>query len=104
LAVNTTALTVAQGGSGSFTTSNGNYTGGFNGQMTVYITGLPLGASYGVTGANASNNMVNITYGVTASSSTQVGTYPVTITATGGGVTHAVTIQVTIVKAGGQTR
>ena len=96
--VNTNALTIHPGSSGSFITSSGNYTGGFNGQMTVTITGLPSGANYGVTGANAANNLVNITYGITAASYTPVGTYPVTITASGSGITHAVTVQITIAK------
>jgi uncharacterized membrane protein len=102
--VNTSALTINQGSSGSFITSNGNYVGGFNGQMSVSITGLPSGANWAVTGANAANNLVNITYGLSASSSTPVGTYPVTITATGSGITHAVTVQVTIAKASGQAK
>jgi uncharacterized membrane protein len=96
--VNTSALTIHPGSSGSFITSSGNYTGGFNGQMSVTITGLPTGANYGVTGANAANNLVNITYGITTSPTTPVGTYPVTITATGGGITHSVTVQLTIAK------
>jgi subtilase family serine protease len=96
--VNTSALTIHPGSSGSFITSSGNYTGGFSGQMSVTVTGLPTGANYGVTGANAANNLVNITYGITAASTTPVGTYPVTITATGGGITHAVTVQLTIAK------
>ncbi len=96
--VNNTALTIAQGSSGSFTTSNGNYTGGFNGQMSVSMSGFPTGASYGVTGANTNNNMVNITYGITLSSSTPAGTYPIVVTATGSGITHSVTVQLTVVK------
>jgi uncharacterized membrane protein len=96
--VNTSALTVHPGSTGSFITSSGNYSGGFNGQMTVTISGLPAGANYGVTGATAANNLVNITYGITTSSTTPVGTYPVTITAVGGGITHAVTVQLTIAK------
>jgi uncharacterized membrane protein len=102
--VNTTAVSVAQSGTGSFITSSGNYTGGFNGQMSVTISGLPSGANYGVTGANASNNLVNITYGVTAASYTPVGTYPVTITASGSGITHAVTVQLTVVTPAGQSK
>jgi hypothetical protein len=94
--VNTNALTIHRGSTGSFITSSGNYTGGFNGQMTVILTGLPSGANYGVTGATAANNLVNITYGITTGSSTPLGTYPVTVTASGSGITHSVTVQVTI--------
>ncbi len=100
--VNTTAVSIAQGGTGSFITSSGNYTGGFNGQMTVTINGLPYGANYSVTGANAANNLVNITYGITAAASTPLGTYPVTITASGSGITHSVTVQLTVVSATSQ--
>ena len=51
------------------------------------MSGLPSGVSYQMTGANASNNLVNITWGFNAASYTVAGNYPVTITATGVGVT-----------------
>jgi uncharacterized membrane protein len=41
---------------------------------------------------------VNITYTITAASNTPLGTYPVTITASGSGITHSVVVQVTIAK------
>ena len=62
------------------------------------MSGFPAGANYGVTGANTNNNMVNITYGISVSSSTAAGTYPITITASGSGITHSVTVQLTVVK------
>jgi hypothetical protein len=72
--VNTPQITIHPGSSGSVITSSGNYTGGFNGQMSVSLSGFLAGTNYGVTGATAVNNLVNITYRITTSASTPVGT------------------------------
>jgi uncharacterized membrane protein len=104
LALNTASITVAQGASGTITSSTGNYTGGFNGQMTVAFSGLPTGVNYGVTGATAANNLVNITFSFSVPSTLAVGTYPITIkdtgnsgsTATGNGVSQSATFNLIV--------
>jgi uncharacterized membrane protein len=107
LSLNTASITVAQGASGTVTSSTGNYTGGFNGQMVVMFSGLPAGVNYGVTGATAANNMVNITFSFTVPSNLAVGTYPITLTdrgnsgsaATGNGVTQTATFNLVVTAA-----
>lgn len=95
---NVSALNILRGGAASVTTSNGNYTGGFNGQITVNILNMPVGMNWAVTGANTANNMVNITYQFTAASYTPTGTHPITITAigNGGSIVHQAVVQVTV--------
>lgn len=99
-ALNTSAMTIQQGGSaGTVIVSTGNFTGGFNSTITITFKGLAPGMNYGATGASTGNNLVNTFIGITASTATPVGTYPVTITATGAGITHAAIVQVTVTKA-----
>jgi subtilase family serine protease len=106
LSVNTASITIPQGGSGSIITSTGNYTGGFNGQMVSTFTGLQPGMNYGVTGANASNNMVNITIAFSIPSTMAAGTYPITVVdtgnsgsaVTGNGVTKTATFNIVVTK------
>ncbi len=69
---------------------------GFNGTVTFNVSGLPSGATAtfnpsSVTGSGSS------TMSVSTSSSTPEGSYPLTITATSGSLTH--TTQVTLVVA-----
>lgn len=100
-AVNVTSLTAQRGVvSKPFVVSVGDFTGGFNSTITLTFAGVPPGMSYKNTGASTGNNLINTLFTVTASPATPVGTYPVTITATGGGVTHSAVISVTVIKAG----
>src|SRR5258708_13222588 len=69
---------------------------GFTGNVTFSVTGLPAGATAsfnpsGVTGSGSS------TMSVSTSSSTPMGSYPLTITATSGNLTHST--QVTLAVA-----
>ena len=85
--------TVAQGGGTSYTATVTAGTG-FNGTVSLSVSGLPAGAT-------ASFNPVSIstsgssTLSVSTSSSTASGSYPLTITATSGTLTH--TANVTLV-------
>ena len=97
-AVNTTALTIKQGSSGSVTGSTGNYDGGFNGQLSESFGGMPYGMNYAVSSVTAANNLVNATYSINVSTAVAPGTYPVTLTASGSGIVHSATIQVTVTK------
>jgi hypothetical protein len=96
--VNTTALTIKQGSSGLVTASTGNYDGGFNGQLSESFSGMPYGMNYAVSSVTAANNLVNATYSIIVSTAVAPGTYPVTLTATGSGIVHSATIQVTVTK------
>jgi uncharacterized membrane protein len=103
-ALNLSSMTIQQGGpAGVVIVSTGNFTGGFNSTITLSFTGLAPGMNYGFVAGNAANNLVNISEGITASASTPAGTYPVTITASGAGISHSGVVQVTVTTAGTQT-
>jgi uncharacterized membrane protein len=55
--------------------------------------------NYAFQTATAVNNFVNITYGIYASASTTPGTYPLTVSATGGGNSYKTTLNVTVTAA-----
>jgi uncharacterized membrane protein len=104
-AVNVSALTIQQGGQpGVLTVSTGNFTGGFNSTINITFTGLGVGMNWRPAGTTTSNNLVNASTGLTAATSTPAKTYPVTITATGGGVTHSAVVQVTVTSVSAQKR
>jgi uncharacterized membrane protein len=96
LQVLSTALTLTRGGSGSLLVSTGDFIGGFNSTIVLTVSGLASGMNFGCAGATTGNNMVNLTYKFTAASNTALGTYPVTITASGAGITHTATVQMTV--------
>lgn len=97
LQLSTNAITIQPGGTrGTFVVSTGDFTGGFNSTITVTPSGLAPGMNYGAISATAANNMVNVTWEMTAASYTSPGTYPITITATGAGVTHSAVVNVTV--------
>jgi subtilase family serine protease len=102
--VNVPSMTIQQSGPAStMIISTGNFTGGFDSTITVSFSGLAPGMNFSVVGSSTGNNLVNISLGWTAASSTPVGTYPILATATGAGITHTVTVQVTVTKATVQT-
>jgi len=87
--------TVSPGTSTSYSVSV-TPSNGFNGNVTFSVTGLPSGATASfspssVTGSGSSTLSVN------TSSSTPMGSYPLTITATGGNLSHST--QVTLAVA-----
>ena len=90
--------TVLQAGSTSYGITI-NPTGGFNGQVTLSVSGLPSGA----TGSFAPNPAAtSSTLSVTASISTPTGTYTLTITGVSGTLTRTTTVSLTVAVA--QTR
>jgi pseudomonalisin len=103
LAVNVSSLTMPQGGAGTIIVSTGNFTGGFSSTITITFSGLGVGMNWGVLGATTGNNLVNVSDSFSAASYTPVGTYPVTITATGAGMTHSAVVQMTVVAPSTQT-
>ena len=102
--LNVSSLTIQPGGpAGVLIVSTGNFTGGFNSTITLSFSGLAPGMNYGFVAGNSANNLVNISEGFTASANTPAGTYPVTITASGAGISHSGVVQVTVTSAGTQT-
>jgi uncharacterized repeat protein (TIGR01451 family) len=77
-------------------------TAGFTGQVDLSLTGLPTGANFSfnpssvnITDATAKSS----TLSVTTSAATPVGTYPLTITAIGGGLQHTSTVSLRVVSS-----
>jgi uncharacterized membrane protein len=104
-AVNVSAMTIAQGGApGVLTVSTGNFTGGFNSTIDISFGGLAPGMNWGPAGATTGNNLVNVSTGFTAATYTPVGTYAMTVTATGAGITHSAVVQVTVTSASAQAK
>ncbi len=71
----------------------------FNAQISIRFSGLATGMNWSVIGANTANNLVSVVDSFTASKSTPLGTYPVTITATGSGISHSAVVQITVTRS-----
>jgi len=67
--------------------------GGFTGQVTLSVSGLPTGAN-GSFGSNPATT--SSTLSVTTSTSTPIGTYTLTITGVSGGLTHTTTVSLIV--------
>src|SRR5262249_52931937 len=80
---------------GSPTTYNVTVTpaGGFTGAVSLSASGLPIGASASFS-PNAATGASTMT--VTTSTTTPVGTYPVTITGTSGALVHNTTVTLVV--------
>src|SRR5437867_5627228 len=83
---------VAPGGATSYSVTIGP-TGGFSGQVTLSVSGLPGGGNgtFSPNPAGASS-----TLSVTTSASTPTGTYTLTITGVSGALTHTTTVALTV--------
>jgi hypothetical protein len=67
--------------------------GGFDSAITFGATGVPSGVTYSFTPASISAPGSGSTdFNLTVSKTAPTGTYPITITGTGGGVTHTTTL------------
>ncbi len=84
--------TAPQGGSTSYGVTI-SPTGGFTGQVTLSVSGLPTGASGSFTPnpATASSSL-----SVTTAASTPAGTYTLTITGVSGALTHTTTVALVV--------
>jgi len=99
-AVNVSAMTIQQGGSASvLTVLTGNFTGGFNSTISISFSGLAPGMNWSPAGATTGNNLVNVSTGFTAATYTPIGSYAITVTATGAGITHSAIVHVTVTGA-----
>jgi len=93
LSASPSSQTVVQGGGTSFTATVTAGTG-FSGTVILSVSGLPAGASASFSPASISTSGSS-TLSVSTSSSTAPGSYPLTVTATSGTLTH--TANVTLV-------
>src|SRR5947199_9917941 len=88
LSASPASQTVPQGGSTSYGVTI-SPTGGFTGQVTLSVSGLPSGANGGFTPNPAT---ASSTLSVTTSPTTPTGTYTLTITGVNGSLTHTATV------------
>lgn len=95
MAASPASTTVTAGGATSYTASI-SPTGGFTGQVTLSVSGLPSGASGSF---NPNPATTSSTLSVTTSTSTPAGTYTLTITGVSGALTHTTTASLTVAVA-----
>jgi subtilase family serine protease len=98
ISVSPTSGSLRQGQSGTAVVSTA-VSGGFDSAIALSATGEPTGVSISFSPASiaapgsGSSNML-----LTVSRTARVGTYPITITGTGGGVTHTTTLTFEVVR------
>src|SRR5207249_407665 len=84
---------VIQGGATSYNVTI-SPTGGFSGQVTLSVSGLPSGGGNGTFSPNPAS--ASSTLSVTTSASTPTGTYTLTITGVSGSLTHTTTVALVV--------
>jgi uncharacterized membrane protein len=95
LAESASSATIARGSSGSLNLTL-TETGGFNAPVTVSLGGLPAGVAPTFSNPSLSGATFTLPVKLAVASSAKVGSYTLTITATGGGITHTVTFALTV--------
>jgi kumamolisin len=99
LTASPTAVTVTAGGSGSSTVTTA-VSGGFNSAIALSATGQPSGVTVGFSPTSiAAPGSGTSTVTFTVAAGTTVGSYPITISGTGGGITHTATVTLTVSAA-----
>src|SRR5439155_271483 len=95
IAASPSSQTVTRGGSTSYAVTI-SPTGGFTGQVTLNVSGLPSGAggSFAPNPATASS-----TLSVSTNATTPTGTYTLTLTGVSGPLTHTTTVLLTVASA-----
>ncbi len=87
---------VTQGGATNYSVTVVS-TGGFTGQVSLSVSGLPSGA---ISSFTPNPTTTSSSLSVTTSASTPVGTYTLTITGVSGTLTHTSTVSLTVSRAG----
>ena len=103
LGLSSSSVSLAQGGAGSVQATV-TVAGGFSSAVALTVVGLPSGvtaiptpASFAAPGSGTSTLMLG------AGAQTAAGSYPLTVTATGGGVTQNASLTLTVAPAGSFT-
>jgi len=94
------ALNIAAGSSG-ITTIFATPSGGFNSTLSLSASGLPSGATATFAPTTIANGSGSSNLTVNVGSSVPAGNYTVTVTATGGGLTHTLNVPLTVTSSGG---
>ena len=94
-----TAVSIAQGAAGTSTVTI-TRANGFAGAVNLAVTGAPTGLTVTPNPASVAAGSTTATLNVSAAASTAVGTYPITVTASGTGVSNQTgTLNVTVTAA-----
>jgi len=94
-----TSVSVVQGSSGGSTVTTA-VSGGFNNAVSLSASGQPSGVTVSFSPASiAAPGSGSSAATFTVASSVATGTYPITITGTGGGVTHTTSVSLTVTPA-----
>src|SRR5207247_1313863 len=96
LSASPSSQTATPGGSTSYGVTI-SPTGGFTGQVTLSVSGLPTGANGSFTSNPAT---ASSTLSVTMGTSTPAGTYTLTITGVSGALTHTTAVALTVARSG----
>ena len=94
LSVSPSSASTTPGGSVSYSVTVGS-SGGFGGSVSLSVSGLPAGASSTFTPATVVAPGSS-TLGITTSSSTPAGNYPLTITGTSGALVHTTSVTLVV--------
>jgi subtilase family serine protease len=90
------SVTVVQGSSGSSTITTA-VSGGFDSAVALTASGQPAGVTVSLNPASvAAPGAGTSVVSIVVASTTAAGTYPITITGTGGGITHTANISLTV--------
>jgi hypothetical protein len=98
VAVSPTDLTVAAGATSTMTTTIAR-TGSFTGAVALTVTGAPTGATIAFANSSIGANELSTQGTISLLATTTPGTYPITVTASGSGVTNQTTTFNLIVTA-----
>lgn len=86
-------------GESGYATVTTKVSGGFDASISFSATGVPSGVSYSFTPASiAAPGSGTVDFNLTVPRGTTTGTYPITITGTGGGVTKSTTLEFTVYR------
>src|SRR6185295_1374121 len=99
LSANPNSLTLAQGATGSSTTTV-TALNGFSGSVGLGVTGCPSGATCTLPTPVSPNPTATSTLTVTTTTGTSTGTFTLTITGTSGALVHTTTVSLTVNLAG----
>ncbi len=75
-----------------------NSIGGFSDPISLSVSGLPSGASYSFSSNNQVPDFAS-TLSISTSATTPAGTYSITVSGTGGGITHEQTVTLEVTEA-----
>jgi hypothetical protein len=104
LSSSSSSLTIAQSGTGSSTIVS-SLSGNFNSSIALSAAGLPTGTTASFNPSSiAAPGSGSATLTISVGAATPVGTYNVVVSGSGGGQTHAITINLTVSAGGSSTQ